>query len=119
MTQNFFDSASTIVSLILLVGGGFLITHGAYSRARLEALREDNNDLRSRIDDLEKREEIQAKDIQRLSSENVLLRNLVTSKAEVDGVLAAVNTHHTYAEAKWRDLLAAINEIKEGVSSND
>lgn len=93
-----------VLSVALALGAALALVKGSYNKARIAALREDNDDLRARIGDLDneierrklKEEALDAK-VAKVDSENQLLRDLVTQRAEVDKVNLAVQAHHEAA----------------------
>lgn len=110
-----------LIAILGAITGVLIFVRGSYSKARLQALREDNDDLRKRVDDqdreLEKcraREDKHDTEIKALKSENALLREMVTSKAEVEQLMKLLTTHHRRAEAAW----ASILRILEGEGQN-
>lgn len=90
-----------VCGILVLLTGALVFAKGSFSKARIEALRDDNEDLRSRVSDLEKKEALQHKDIERLQGENELLKEMVTQRAQVDAVVSLLNMHHEQAVDTW------------------
>lgn len=104
-----------VLSLCLLLGAVLAIVRGSYNKARITALREDNEDLRHRVGYLDgelerhkeserqkderhtlEKEAVEAR-LQRVEEENSLLRDMVTQRAQVEAVEEAVRDHHEKA----------------------
>lgn len=93
-----------VLSIALALGAALALVKGSYNRARIQALREDNDDLRARVGDLDSelerrklREETMEAKVNKVDSENQLLRELVTQRADVERVEEAVREHHSKA----------------------
>lgn len=98
------DNLAAVITIILglatltaLVGSTYVLFRASLSRARINALREDNQDLRNRVDDQDKelikcqaREKVLEETCVHLREENDMLKKLVLQRAEVDGVKAEV-----------------------------
>lgn len=121
-----FVGALTIVSIVIAiigaVGGITAYVRGSYSKARIEALRGDNDDLRNRIDDLEDsakravdREGKLEDRCLHLEEENKTLTALVTQRAEVAAVGIKLEEHHTDVVEKFNLLLEAVNVLIEAI----
>lgn len=101
-----------------ILGGVVAVFRASYSKARIEALREDNQDLRSRIEDLERKEvrhhkredELEAK-VGHLESENETLRELVLQRVEVQGLGDLLTMHHQQAMNHWDRMTEAIEKL--------
>lgn len=130
---------ATALGLVLLVGSVLAIVRGSYNKARIQALREDNEDLRNRVGDVEHsleqekaarerdaiaakgREEAMGLKVKHLESENDLLKQLVTQRANVDQVMERVNEHHRAAENAWGDIrvgMTALGTMIEGLHND-
>jgi septal ring factor EnvC (AmiA/AmiB activator) len=120
---EFATSAAAVIGLLTIIGGALVLIKGSYSKARIQALREDNEDLRNRVADGEQ-ETIRLKagvaelkiEVDRERSENQLLRQMVTQRANVDEVLDILNQHHDEAREQWakaNDLLAKLTAAIE------
>lgn len=99
-----------VLSIALALGAALALVKGSYNKARIAALREDNDDLRARVGDMDNelerrklREETLNARVDKVDSENQLLRDLVTQRAEVDKVHNAVQEHHEAALAAIED----------------
>lgn len=107
-----------IISVCLAIGAGIALVRGSYNRARMDALRQDNADLRVRQDDTHK-ELVDCQNklalaegrITHLEQEKELLTALVTQRAEFEKVLDALNNHHERAEETWAALAAAMMQV--------
>lgn len=93
-----------VLSIALALGAALALVKGSYNKARIAALREDNDDLRARVGDLDSelerqklRDQTREAKIAKVDSENQLLRDMVTQRAEVDRVNQAVAEHHKKA----------------------
>lgn len=81
---------------------------GSFNKQRTDALRQDNQDLDTRVGRLEHENERlktqrEADRVEReaLKKDNKRLEELVTQRAKVDEVLSAVQDHNRKAEAWW------------------
>lgn len=103
------------MSLLVLVGGAAALIRGSYNRARVDALREDNSDLRARVADIDhelerqksKAEQLDAK-VSNLKSENDLLRDMVTQRANVEAIGDVLDFHHKESMEAWEKICKAI-----------
>lgn len=106
------DVIYIIVGIVTLAGvlGGvtYSVVKASYNRARIEGLRHDNEDLRSRVDDLEEKEKRHDEkerewvaERNRLTAENATLLLAVTQRAEVEVLQATLDSHHIEAMAAW------------------
>jgi predicted nuclease with TOPRIM domain len=103
------------IGALLLVGAAAALVRGSYSKARIQALREDNEDLRARVSDLEgtvaSNRSREANTEQRLShveEENKLLKDMVTQRANVEAMLDLLEHHHSESMAAWNRIVDAI-----------
>lgn len=124
---------SVVLSLLILVGGAWALVRGSFNKARVQELREDNDDLRDRLDDAEKkiktyeaRETALETKVDHQQNEIDLLTNMLTQRAEVQDVKVAVvavlenlKDHHDEAKQYWSSLntamMALLNERKQGL----
>jgi len=111
------------LSVALALGAGLALVKGSYNKARIAALREDNDDLRARVGDmaaeLERRklqEETLSARVSKVDSENQLLRDMVTQRAEVERVNNSLAEHHREAMASISDHHRASSQALEKVS---
>lgn len=105
-----------LCGILVLLMGAFVYAKGTYSKARIEALREDNADLRDRVNDLEKKEVLLTKDVVKLQGENELLKGLVTQRAQVDTLLEALNQYHEQYLSSWKAIKDEIGFISVTIS---
>lgn len=120
--SDFIVALGAVIAVLIAIGAGLTLVNGSYNKARMDALREDNDDLRKRLDDTERdllreRTKGEARDIRikHLESENLLLTQLVTQKADVEGVktdvhrvLEEIRTHHASMTKAYERLYDAI-----------
>lgn len=118
--SQIFAAIGVILAVLVAVGAGLTLVRGSYNKARIQALREDNEDLRARVGDVEEkleqseaREAVLSAKVEHVESENQLLTALVTQKANVDEVLSLLNTHHEAAMQWMAKLTAAIVDLGE------
>lgn len=123
--MNVLGLIGIFVSVTLGVGSALALVRGSYNKARMEAIRQDNNDLRSRTDDQDKelarckaREDVHEAKIVHLQSENTMLTAMITQRANVDiviasqaEVLAELKAHNAAAEAHWDEMIEEIKKI--------
>lgn len=116
---------SILVGIAAMLGGVVAVFRASYSRARIEALREDNQDLRHRIEDLERKgdraevreDELEAQ-VNSLSSENELLKELVLQRVEITGLGDLMTMHHKQSLESWEKIVNAISETKREVKKD-
>lgn len=101
------------ITVMLAIGAGLALIRGSFNKARIEALRGDNSDLRDRVADLEhenERHELKEGALEtrceHLESENKLLMEMVTQRAEVAEVKGMLDRHHKEAMKKFDELIA-------------
>lgn len=117
----------SILSGVLVVVAVAAAAWGALNRETLKTVRESNKDLLERVAILEGADKRNETDIARLTSENVVLRSVVTGEAtliaiagQVGDVQHSLNDHHLAAEGWIKSLdthvvqlINAIHELKE------
>lgn len=122
-------SAGAVVTLILglgtltaLVAGTYVLFRASLSSARINALREDNTDLRDRVDDQDKallkcaaRESALEIQVDHLKQENILLHELVTSKADVETLKKEVTKLFAKLEEHHRQVFPVMVEIRDAL----
>lgn len=106
-----------IVALIVISGAVFAVVvfvRGSYGAARINALREDNVDLRARVDDGDKellkckgREDILEARVLALERENAILTEMVTKAADVESVRRRQDDYHQEIMAMLERVLVA------------
>lgn len=118
--QEFLTLVGLVIGTIILVGGSLVLVRGSYNKARIQALREDVDDLQNRVLDRDGqlaecrvREDVLEQKVNHLNSENALLKAMVTQRANVDEVLAMLSDHHTAAMNGQAALTAAIKTLTE------
>jgi polyhydroxyalkanoate synthesis regulator protein len=117
---QFLVAVAAVIGAIVLIGGALALVRGSYNKARIQALREDNEDLRNRVQDCEDkltaadaRETALEMKVQHVESENDLLTQLVTQRADVDKVLKLLDDHHKAAMSGQAKLTKAIEALAE------
>lgn len=115
---------ASVVGAIILIGGATALARGSYNKARNQALRDDNDDLRKRlgdcedkIEDHERREQVLETEVKHLSAKNNLLEAMVTQRADVQTVLSELRLHHTTAMEKMNSLIAAVIDLHGEVNT--
>jgi predicted nuclease with TOPRIM domain len=110
--QELVTFIGVVLGVLALLGGSLALVRGSYTKARIQGLREDNEDLRSRLDDCDKeetrlkaREEALKAKVASVQSENEALKAMVTQRANVDEVLVRLNAHHEDAMQGQRQLM--------------
>jgi predicted nuclease with TOPRIM domain len=105
----------SLLALIVLLTGVYFFIKGSYNKARIEALRQDADDLRHRLNDLlaEKQESITTRDRyhaerNHLRDEVATLRDMVTQRAEVHELTEMMAEHHTESMQAWSTIAQAI-----------
>lgn len=126
------NSAGTIVTLILglgtltaLAAGTYVLFRASLSSARINALREDNTDLRNRVDDQDKalikcgaRESALEIQVEHLKQENILLHDLVTSKADVETLKKEVTKLFAKLEAHHQQVYPVMVQIRDALNND-
>lgn len=96
------------IAVLLAIGAGLALVRGSYNKARIEALRGDNSDLRDRVKDLEqtverhetKEQALEAR-CEHLEQENITLLEGITQRADVEALKSKLDSHHTQAMEKF------------------
>jgi peptidoglycan hydrolase CwlO-like protein len=103
--------------IIVLIIGAVVFINGSYNKARIQALREDNDDLRNRVDDLDDeaerakiREDKLEAQVKHLSTENQLLADMITQRANVEALADLLEHHHREAMKSWKEIKDAVTE---------
>lgn len=107
-----------MLTVLVAVGGALTLVRGSYSKARIQALREDVGDFTVRLKACEEQlvasqaKEVSLKQqVDHLASENGLLTALVTQRGDVAKVLELLSAHHEAAMAGQRRLTQAIEKL--------
>lgn len=110
-----------ISGCIVIVGavvGAAVYVSGSFNKARMAALREDNEDLRKRCADMDveldhckAREELLAHRIETLENERDVLAELATSRADIEAITASLDEHHRQATEYWGKMLTAMEAL--------
>lgn len=123
-----------VLGILILLGGGLALVRGSYSKATIEALRGDNDDLRKRLTDVEanerrlidKNDDLE-KRYTKIEGENIVLLEAVTQRAEVDRLIALATTllersqsteekldeHHSEAMSAWSTIASTLQQIRD------
>jgi hypothetical protein len=111
-----------MAGLAVLCGGILVFFKGAYNKARIEALRQDVQDYANR--DAARQEEHrddQARiaklesNVQHLTTENGMLRDLVTQRVEIQQLGGLLTEHHQEAMEAWSERRDSFRVIKEKI----
>jgi cell division protein FtsL len=86
--------AGSLILVIVALAAVLVFVRGAYGNARIQALREDNEDLRARVADTESERDIFKTRVESLSSENTILRDLTLQRANVEQLKHALLAHN-------------------------
>lgn len=107
-----------IAAIIVITGAVVAVVvfvRGSYGAARINALREDNTDLRARVDDSDKallkckaREETLEARIEALERENEFLNGMVTKAADVDALRRRQDEYYQEVMAMLERILIAL-----------
>lgn len=115
-----------VISLLAVTVVGF---KASFNTARVSALREDNGDLRSRVDDLDKelvrqkareeaevakRKAIEAR-VHHLESENELLKDMVLQRTDITTLTEAMEDHENYVRKEIDAMKVMLKEIRDAV----
>lgn len=107
-----------IMSVAVAAGAGLALVRGSYTKVRMEALREDNSDLRNRVKDCEDkvsaseaREQLLDQQVKHMQRENDLLKEMVTQRANVEGIGNMLQYHHDQAMSRMDSLGDLMLEI--------
>src|SRR5690349_2480241 len=118
--MQFATGLAAIIGLLILIGGAIALVRGSYNKARIQALREDNDDLRARLNDCDKKisehvaaETLLEQKVDHLTSENVMLTQMVTQRANVDEVITLLNVHHVQSMEYWERMTTAMEGMRD------
>lgn len=118
-----------LAALLVLFIGALVYVRGSYSKAKIEALRADNDDLRKKIGDLsrdledERNERRREGELHRLQltemddklshalAQNSMLADMITQRANVEAIHDQIDAHHKAAEAAWTDIQETLREM--------
>lgn len=113
---------ATVLGLASILGAVIATFRASYSRARIEALREDNNDLRARVDDLEakeeraqKREAELASEVKHMKDENNILKEMVLQRVEIAGIADVLTLQGEKSNQYHDESMAVANNILEAL----
>lgn len=100
------------------IGLAWAIVRGSFNKARVAELREDNDDLRKRNNDVDTEnaglklmQEASEAKIAQQAAEIALITSMLTQKAEVGVVLEVLNKHHDEAEQHWQTMEADLAKL--------
>lgn len=107
-----------LITVLGALGAAYALVRGSYNRARIERLREDNEDLRNRIDTLEaaeqRHDEAQKaweKERAHLVSENQTLLLAATQRAEVEVLRTQMEEYQVESMAAWGRIEELLSEL--------
>jgi len=113
-----------IVAAIAIIGAAAAVVvfvRGSYGAARINALREDNTDLRARVDDSDKellkckgREEALEARVIALERENEFLNGMVTKAADVESLRRRQDEYYQELTAMLERILIALEAGSSG-----
>lgn len=134
--QSVLAVAAGLVALIVVFAGALVFVRGAYGNARIQALREDNDDLRARVLDTEGERDVYKLRAESLASENTILKDLTLQRANVeqlkhallahnaeemdtlkeytDLIINAMESHDKRVGEMWEKVLRRLDERKHG-----
>jgi chromosome segregation ATPase len=105
------------ITLLVLVGGAAALIRASYSKARVDALREDNSDLRARVGDIDMeldrqktRADMLEQKLTHVKAENDLLKDLVTQRANVEAIADVLDFHHKESMEAWEKICKTIKD---------
>lgn len=111
-----------ITAIIVIVGavaGVVVFVRGSYGAARMNALREDNTDLRARVDDGDKellrlkgKEAALEARVEALERENEFLNGMVTKAADVESLRRRQDEYYQELMAVLERVLIALEATK-------
>ncbi len=121
------DSVSTALAVvagsIIVLGaiiGVVIFIRGSYGKARLEALREDNDDFRKRVADLDRdlevlteKYEVKKTENESLKGENGLLRELSLQRADVTGVKEMLEAHDQRVASMYKRMMDKLDKWEQ------
>lgn len=119
---------ATLLALLILIGGAALLIRGSFNKAKVQELREDNDDLRKRLADAENkirdhaaRESALEVKVDHQQSEIEMLTEMVTQRAEVSvlaqsiiDLYAELKKHHGEAIGHWSSMEVALEALLSG-----
>lgn len=115
---------AAILGLLVLIGAALVLIKGSFNKAQIEALRNDNIDLRARTGDCEHQikiheatEEKLELRISALEREKALLLDSLTQRADITELtqvsqqtLAELERHNVASEQAWAGIAASISD---------
>jgi hypothetical protein len=114
------------LTVLTLAGAALAVVKASYNSARVKDLRETNIDLRSEVEDADRREEAHKlkelaleTEIASLHNEVDLLTRMVTQRAAVEEVLDELKEHHILAMEQWKNMNTALDALLEESKSHD
>lgn len=110
--QNVLGVAATIFALASAAGLGLM-------RGTLGTLRASNDDLRSRVTDLEKDRVEKTAKLAEVQSENRTLKAMVTGKVEWTAISDQLEDHHRQALASWKSIGTSLEQIHDDLSGGE
>lgn len=110
-------SVATIFGLISTGTAVVAFTRASYAKATIEALRGDVQDRDRRIDFLEDENERKTSALKRQSGEIEVLRDLVTSRAELAEFIELAKGHEVKADARHYEQLSMDQQILTAIES--
>lgn len=102
--QSTFTFAGTLFVLASAIGLGLM-------RGTLGNLRSSNDDLRSRVADLEKNRTEDRAELAEVAAENKTLKAMLTGKVEWTAISDQLEEHHRQSLASWKRLGDGIKQI--------
>jgi len=107
-----------VISVMVLLGAAFVTFKGSFNKARIQGLRDDNQDLRERVIDseleitqLKNQLEIQGSKLDSLDKENATLKDMITQRAQVDELKQLLSDHHSESLQAWSAISLELGRI--------
>lgn len=123
----FKDVASLGNAILVLLGAVSLLAalyvafRASFSTARIKALREDNEDLRLRVDDLDKevvrrkaKEEALAARVKHVEDEKELLKEMVLQRGDFSRILTVMELHEEFVRTEIEVIKGMLREAVDG-----
>lgn len=116
--QTVLTMIGALVVLTAILTAALLYFKGAYSKARIEALEQDVGAYKNRTDRLRQERDEETKRVEKLelqvdhlSKENVMLKDMVTNRVEISAMSSLLNQHHDEAKLWWKNASRILEAI--------
>jgi hypothetical protein len=107
-----------IIVMLTAAGVAWALVKGAYTKARMEALRTSLDDTDKELAKEKGRRLLLEARVKHVESENDTLKNLVLQRAEFDLINEAMETHENNAVARAEAMLSTMKEYFDTIMAS-